>query len=109
MKKYRLDELIRLILTTSYSNRHIARLLIISANTVKKRRDDLKQTSYDWPYFRALPEDKLIEFFKQNKNEIGTYRCPDWHYTTKLLQARHQTLMQAWHEYRAIKTNMGHT
>ncbi|UXK08002.1 IS21 family transposase [Shewanella putrefaciens] len=99
-----LRETLRLILTTQYSNRHIGRLMKVSANTVRRYRRRVPSVDKTWPQLSLLDDKQLLTLF--TKPHQSTFndakRLPDWGFIHKMMQAKHQTLMQLWEEYRLI-------
>ncbi len=105
MKALVVREILRCILTTSYSNRHIARLERVAANTVRRYRIKAKEKGLDWQAINILSDDALYAALNSTRTNAEDKRQPDWAYIHKLMQAKHQTLIQLWEEYRRIDTN----
>jgi transposase len=99
MSDINLREVVRLVTTTNFSNRTIARLTNIAHNSVSKYRKIIadKKLSLEWV---AANNDKQLQLlFQSKKQNDSTKRTPDWNLVHKHMQARHQTLIQLWEEY----------
>jgi len=95
-----IKEILRQILTTQYSNHHIARVLKVAPNTVKRYRKILRTMSFDWPIYQSMHDDVLLGHFNRQKVPDKNKRQPDWQYIHKMMQShKHQTLTQLWEEY----------
>ncbi|WP_240700899.1 IS21 family transposase [Pseudoalteromonas phenolica] len=92
-----------MILTTDYSNRRIASMLGIAANTVRKYRTRLPESDIDSKSLGNLSDDDLKKLLVVTRHIDTGKRLPDWVYIHNLMQAKHQTLIQLWEEYRAIQ------
>lgn len=97
-------EIIRQVLTTKYSNHHIARMLGIAPNTVRRYRKLLNNMTFDWSVFKTMHDDTLLTHFNRKKQPNKDKRQPDWGHIHSLMQAnKHQTLIQLWDEYCSIE------
>ena len=96
-----LRQLIRLLITTTYSNRRIAKLSDTSPNTVRRYRRKLKDTTLCNDSLATLSDSQLASLFAFVKQADSSKRQPDWPHIHHLMQAKHQTLIQLWEEYRA--------
>ena len=103
MKAEILREILRLLLTSDYSNCHIARLTQVAPNTVRRYRKLLGGNPIQYESLSRYSDDALILLFNQKKKPYRNKRMPDWLYIHKLMQAQHQTLVQLWDEYREIE------
>lgn len=99
-----IKEILRQILTTTSSNHHIARVLSIAPNTVRRYRQILQTMSFDWPAYQSMNDDVLLTYFNRQKAPDKDKRQPDWQHTHTLMQShKHQTLTQLWDEYCAVE------
>ncbi|QSX39190.1 IS21 family transposase [Shewanella sedimentimangrovi] len=96
-------EVLRLLLNTRYSNHHIARMVKVAPNTVRRYRRLLKSSLLDWQAIDVMPNDVLDQTFNKCRTISPNKRLPDWAYVHKLMQQKHQTLMQLWEEYRRLE------
>ncbi len=101
MSAQTLRQLIRLLMTTTYSNRRIAKLSDTSPNTVRRYRRKLKDTTLCNESLTTLSDSQLTSLFAFVKQADSSKRQPDWPHIHHLMQAKHQTLIQLWEEYRA--------
>lgn len=91
---------LRLIHQTNFSNNAIARTLSISPNTVKKCRTLSDSNQWAWTEIQDLDDVQLEAAMKQNRHSASGKVMPDWATIHRLMQEKHQTLMQIWDEYR---------
>ena len=103
MSKHTLRQLIRLLLTTNFSNRRIAQLAATSPNTVRTYRQKLSEAAIDSADVAQLADNQLVAKLNKQKQPGSDKRQPDWPYIHQLMQAKHQTLIQLWEEYRSIR------
>lgn len=97
-----LRQLLRLLLTTNYSNRRIAQLVGISPNTVRAYRRKRRETSVTLAELEQDSDDQLLNRLNPYTPTDSIKRQPDWAYVHHLMQEKHQTLIQLWEEYRSI-------
>ena len=95
-----LRELIRLIITTNLSNRRISRILALSPNTVRRHRDKCRENRFTWKELSQMKDSQLIHCFNSTRDIDHSKRMPDWLLVHRLMQIKHQTLIQFWEEYR---------
>ncbi len=103
MSIQRLRQLIRLLLSTHYSNRRIAQLAGISPNTVRTYRDKLRGSTCELADLALLTDNKLVSRLSPKIPTDSVKRQPDWPHIHHLMQAKHQTLIQLWEEYRSLR------
>lgn len=96
-------EMIRLISTTHFSNRHIAKATNFSPNTVLRYRKRLLKLNMSWEKLDVLDDQELQKLLSKKHMPISGKRQPDWLYIIRLMQTKHQTLAQLWVEYRRIE------
>lgn len=96
-------EVLRQLLNTSYSNRHIARALEVAPNTVRRYRRLSRRLGLNWQTIQNIPDDSLDQMFNKTRTRQADKRQPDWGYIHRLMQQKHQTLTQLWEEYRRIE------
>lgn len=97
-----LRQLIRLILTTNLSNRRIAVIAKVSPNTVKNYRDKCREHHVALLGLKDMADNQLVSCLNKPQKAESGKRIPDWPYIHKLMQLKHQTLIQLWEEYRSI-------
>ena len=103
MSKHTLRQLIRLLLTTNFSNRRIAQLSATSPNTVRTYRQKLSEAGINKVEVAQLADNQLVAKLNKQKQPGSDKRQPDWPHIHQLMQAKHQTLIQLWEEYRSIR------
>lgn len=98
-----IKEIVRQILTTTNSNHHIARVLAVAPNTVRRYRQRLTKLSSDWQTYQSMNDAVLLAHFNRRKTPDKDKRQPDWSHIHTLMQMhKHQTLAQLWEEYCAV-------
>lgn len=97
-KNYR--EILRLVLESGHSCRSVARLVGVSANTVRKYKHLAREKGWSWADVEEKNDAQLIAHFKVPRNFGAEKVLPDWHDIHKKMQVKHQTLIQLWDEYR---------
>ncbi|MDR7123103.1 IS21 family transposase [Rheinheimera soli] len=103
MSTQTLRQLIRLLLSTNFSNRRIAQLSGTSPNTVLTYRRRLKETRLTVSEIEQLADNQLLRQLNPPKQAESGKRQPDWPHIHQLMQAKHQTLIQLWEEYRGLR------
>ncbi|MDX3775546.1 IS21 family transposase [Chromatiaceae bacterium AAb-1] len=103
MSNHTLRQLIRLLLTTNFSNRRIAQLAATSPNTVRTYRQKLCEAAINSADVSQLADNQLVAKLNKQKQPGSDKRQPDWPHIHQLMQAKHQTLIQLWEEYRSIR------
>lgn len=94
-----LHEVVRLISTTNFSNRAIARMTHLSHNTVSRYRQKLRDKNISTERLAGLNDKQLAEVVTDVRGADTQKRMPDWHFIYTKMQARHQTLLQLWEDY----------
>jgi len=98
----KLRQLLRLLLSTNYSNRRLAKLSGTSPNTVRMYRQKLQSNTLNQDEIALLADNQLLRALSDRKLHGTGKRQPDWAYLHQQMQMKHQTLIQLWEEYRAI-------
>ncbi|MBO9493046.1 IS21 family transposase [Thalassotalea sp. G20_0] len=102
MKPSTLRELLRLLLSTHFSNRHIAQLTQLSKTTVRRYRSRINKSECCWEEVKQLDDPALFRLASSSSGLKPEKRAPDWSQIHKLLQDKHQCRLQIWEEYRRI-------
>ncbi|WP_422447003.1 hypothetical protein [Endozoicomonas sp. ALB091] len=102
MKSSTLRELLRLLLSTHFSNRHIAQLTQLSKTTVRRYRSRINKSECCWGEVKQLDDPALFRLVSSSSGLKPDKRAPDWSHIHKLLQDKHQCRLQIWEEYRRI-------
>lgn len=97
-----LRQLLRLLQSAHYSNRRIAKLVGTAPNTVRRYRKVLKQSGMAAETIKSLSDSQLSRLLVSTRQTDSNKRLPDWAHVHHLMQARHQTLIQLWEDYRSI-------
>ncbi|MDR7123092.1 hypothetical protein [Rheinheimera soli] len=95
-----LREVLRLLLTTAYSNRRIARSLKLAPNTVRRYRLLLNRQQTSWPVLKQMDDDTLYQRFNKVRALALNKRMPDTLFIESLLEDPLQTRMLIWEDYR---------
>lgn len=82
------------------SDRKIAQLTGISINTARKIMSVAQAKQWDWATVQNLDDRELKTCFHSVRQQENGKVMPDWVATHKLMQTKHQTLIQLWDEYR---------
>ena len=99
MKPAVLRELLRLLLSTHFSGRHIAHLLQVSRRTVDRYRALVKGSSFILKELNQLSDSELQQKFNPSYSDSSEKRVPDWTHIHELMHVKHQTRIQLWEEY----------
>lgn len=99
MKPATLRELLRLLLSTRFSSRHIAKLTGLSKTTVLRYRSRMNMNPLSWEELSRLDDTALFKLIRPSSNLQTKKRVPDWAYIHNQLQAKHQCRVQIWEEY----------
>ena len=104
MKIQTRKEMVRQLLTTDYSNHHIARNTDLAPNTVRRHKLILNRSLLDWPQVSEMRDEVFEALFSKKKQADKRKRLPSWALIHKQMQAhKHQTLVQLWEEYCSIE------
>lgn len=93
-------EILRLITTTTLSNRMIGRILGVSHNTVKRYREILFGHNFDIENINKMTDSEIESLLKSKHSRIKVISQPDHSYTHREMQKKHVTLQLLWEEYR---------
>ncbi|MBC9249127.1 hypothetical protein A9179_02435 [Pseudomonas alcaligenes] len=85
---------------STMSQRQIARLASISINTVKRIVSVAQANEWDWAAVQDMDDRQLKTCLRGVRQQENGKVMPDWVAIHKLMQAKHQTLIQLWEEYR---------
>lgn len=92
-------EIIHLILSTNYSNRQIENIARVSVTTVGNYRRKIKRHQITLETLKSIGDFELKSKLSPPKSESKDRRQPNWNHIHKLMQAKHQTLIQCWVDY----------
>ncbi len=95
-------EALRLIHQSDFTNHAIAQAIGISANTVSKCRTVSEKNNWKWRSVQAFDDRQLVACFQHRREQNSEKIMPDWPHIYKLMQVKHQTLIQLWEEYREV-------
>jgi transposase len=110
MKIQTRKEMVRQLLTTDYSNHHIARNINVAPNTVRRHKLILSRILLDWQQVKQMHDELFEALFSQKKQADKHKRLPDWGLVHKQMQAhKHQTLVQLWEEYCSIEPSSAYS
>lgn len=96
----KLEDILRLVLTTSLSDRAIGHHAAVSKNTVRRHRQVCLAEGYLWDVLRALPPDELERRFNKKIAQQTHRRLPDFGYIHSELARPGVSLQLLWEEYR---------
>lgn len=95
-----LKELLRLILTTTLSDRDIERATGRSHNTVNRYRHLARSQSLTWEAMASRSEDELDNLFNRTAGRHVEKQHPDWTWVHGQMQLASMTLTLLWEDYR---------
>lgn len=95
-----LKELLRLVLTTSLSDRQIGRAVSLSYNTVARYRRLARSLTVTWESLAHASYDDLDRLFNQTLRRMVPKQHPDWVWVHEQMQHRGMTRTLLWEEYR---------
>lgn len=97
----KVQDLLRLVLTTSLSDRDIGRRISMSKNTVRRHRLLCREQGYTWEALKELPLDELARRFNKKFAAPPQKRLPNFAYIHAELARTGVTLQLLWEEYRS--------
>jgi len=97
----KLHDIFRLVMTSTLSDRVIARSVGVSKNTVRRYRHLAVQGQCSWVELAALDEHDLDARFNQASGRLTQKRMPDFTLLHQEMQRTGVTLQLLWEEYRA--------
>lgn len=95
-----LKELLRLVLTTTLSNRQIGLSLGLSHNTVNRYRHLARSQPLSWEKLASSSEDDLDRLFNRVTGRRMEKQHPDWAWVHEQMQIPGMTRTVLWEEYR---------
>ncbi|HEY8585865.1 MAG TPA: IS21 family transposase [Rhodanobacter sp.] len=95
-----LKEILRLALTTTWSNRQVGRVVGRSANTVGRYRRLASAQSLTWADLAERSIDDLDALFNRALRRTVEKEHPDWAWVHDQMQLRGMTRTLLWEEYR---------
>lgn len=95
-----LKEILRLVLTTPWSNRQIGRVVGRSYNTVARYRHLVRIHSFTWSDLAERPLNELDALFNRVTRRTEEKQHPDWAWVHEQMQHRGMTRTLLWEEYR---------
>lgn len=98
LNKFR--ESLRLIFTTTMSNRAIGRALDYSFNSVRRLRTMATEMQLDWAAVEAMDDEKLEATFRVTRQRVESKVMPDLEQVRNELQKPDVTLRLCWEGYR---------
>lgn len=98
VKTYR--KALQLHCCAAMSNRKIAKLAGISANTAKRVLSIAERNNWDWATVQGMDDRQLKTLLSSPRQQESGKVMPDWVAIHKLMQGKRQTLIQLWDEYR---------
>jgi len=97
----KLYDIIRLVMTSTLSNRNIAIAQHVSKNTVRRYRMIAAARGYQWAQLAELDPLALETAFNKKLRRFTQKRLPDFAWVHQELQGKGVTLLLLWEEYRA--------
>lgn len=96
-----LKDILRLICTTDFGDRAIARALHVSHNTANRYRHLVRSQGRNWTNLESLSNDELDRLFNVSPGRLARKEPPDWAWVHQEMQHRGMTLTVLWEEYRS--------
>lgn len=97
----KLHDILRLVMTSTLSDRKIARSVGIAKNTVRRYRHLAIQAQYTWEELATLDQQTLDTGFNKASRRLTQKRVPDYAQLHEEMQRTGVTLQLLWEEYRA--------
>jgi transposase len=97
-----LREICRLLLSTKLSINEIARILNTSARRVKRIKNRIEKLALIWSQIELSGDKDLLRQLYPSRKVRYVRRAPNWAEINQKMCTPHQTLIQAWEEYRFI-------
>ncbi|MGB4074147.1 IS21 family transposase [Pseudomonas sp.] len=85
---------------STMSLRQIAKQVGIAINTVRKITSVAQANQWDWEVVQDMNDRELKTCFHAVRQQENGKVMPDWVAIHKLMQAKHQTRIELWEEYR---------
>ena len=98
MNKHR--EILRLIMTTEYTNGRIGKMTGAATNTVRRYRHIVNQSGLSWLAVDALDDTSIEHLLQTKRFRIERKAIPDWSEIHRELKLPNVTLTLLWEEYR---------
>lgn len=98
----KLIDIVRLVLTTSLSDRRIAASLGVSKNTVRRYRAVAMARGYTWDGLASLEFPAFDAAFNKGLRRLTKKRMPDFTKVYEEMQKAGVTLLLLWEEHRAV-------
>lgn len=95
-----LKELLRLVFTTTLSNREIGRAVSLSHNTIDRYRRLARSQSLTWETLATRSPEELDHLFNTATGRLTQKQPPDWTWVHEQMQHRGMTRTVLWEEYR---------
>ena len=99
----KLYDIIRLVMTSTLSDRDIAVAQRVAKNMVRRYRMIAAEGGYQWEQLLALDPPALEAAFNKSMRRLTQKRLPDFAWIQQELQGKSVTLLLLWEEYRAAK------
>ena len=85
---------------SAMSLRQMAKMANVSVNTARKIVSVAQANEWDWATIQDMDDRQLKTCFHTVRQQESGKVMPDWVAIHQLMQAKHQTLIQLWDEYR---------
>lgn len=101
MDTSKMREGIRLAVTApTWSHRKAAQHARVAPGTIRKYRKRAKMLGLAWSDIQTMDDAALEAAFLTSKRRLSDKRLPDWAWVHEQMQAKYQTLLELWEEYR---------
>lgn len=97
----KLHDIVRLVMTSTLSDREIGRYLGLSKNTIRRYRHLIGYGRYTWPELSSLDTESLDARFNKASRRLTQKRLPDFAFMHEEMQRTGVTLLLLWEEYRS--------
>lgn len=102
IRKINVRELLRKILTTTWSNIVIGAALCVAPNTVRRYRLLVQKLQFEFSQLAQLDNRQLYLLFNRSSARLSGQRMPKWSEIHDQLQQKCMTCVLLWEEYREI-------
>ncbi|GAA6139694.1 IS21-like element ISPsy14 family transposase [Arenicella sp. 4NH20-0111] len=102
LKQSQMRYAVELILSTSLSNRKIAKMVGLAPNTIRRYRLLLKDSGHSLADVKEMGDMEIRSLLKGKGLPVPGKRLPDWDFIYAKMQRKHQVLTELWEDYRLI-------
>lgn len=99
LKQSQMRYAVELLLSSSYSNRKIAKLVGFAPNTIRRYRCLINNSGYSLADIKGMGDKEIQSLLKVKGLPLPSKRMPDWDTIYSRMQNKHQVLLDLWEDY----------